>query len=79
MQGDTTKIVSPDAGGVYRAKRFREALGGLGIDAGMAMIVKQRVKAGEIGKMDLVGSVDGCDVIIVSVIFKKKKKKERQP
>jgi hypothetical protein len=32
--------VSPDAGGVYRAKRFRESLGKLGVDAGMAMIVK---------------------------------------
>ena len=29
------------------------------------MIVKQRVKPGEIGQMDLVGSVDGCDAIIV--------------
>ncbi len=29
------------------------------------MIVKQRAKANEIDKMDLVGSVDGCDAIIV--------------
>lgn len=28
------------------------------------MIVKQRAKANEIDKMDLVGSVDGCDAII---------------
>jgi ribose-phosphate pyrophosphokinase len=29
------------------------------------MIIKQRVKAGEIDRMDLVGSVSGCDAIIV--------------
>jgi len=35
------------------------------VDCGLAMIVKQRVKAGEIDRMDLVGSVSGCDAIIV--------------
>lgn len=35
------------------------------MDCSLAMIVKQRAKANEIEKMDLVGSVDGCDVIIV--------------
>ena len=29
------------------------------------MIVKQRAKANEIERMDLVGSVEGCDAIIV--------------
>lgn len=59
-------IVSPDAGGVYRAKQFREALKKKHeVDCGLAMIVKQRAKANEIERMDLVGSVDGCDVIIV--------------
>jgi len=28
------------------------------------MIIKQRVKAGAIERMDLVGTVDGCDAII---------------
>lgn len=32
---------------------------------GLAMIIKQRVKAGSIERMDLVGSVDDSDVIIV--------------
>ena len=36
-------IVSPDAGGVARAKRFREALCRHGINAGLAMIIKQRL------------------------------------
>ena len=42
-------IVSPDAGGVYRAKKFREGLASkYDIDAGLAMIVKQRAKANEV-------------------------------
>jgi ribose-phosphate pyrophosphokinase len=49
-----------------RAKQFREALSKKHeVDCGLAMIVKQRAKANEIEKMDLVGSVDGCDAIIV--------------
>lgn len=48
-----------------RAKQFKEALARKhDMDCGLAMIVKQRVKANEIEKMDLVGSVEGCDVII---------------
>lgn len=42
-------VVSPDAGGVYRAKQFREGLASkFDIDAGLAMIVKQRAKANEV-------------------------------
>ena len=41
-------VVSPDAGGVYRAKKFREGLAyRYGLDAGLAMIIKQRAKANE--------------------------------
>eukprot|EP00602_Paraphysomonas_sp_CaronLab_P003451 CAMPEP_0185025412 /NCGR_PEP_ID=MMETSP1103-20130426/8380_1 /TAXON_ID=36769 /ORGANISM="Paraphysomonas bandaiensis, Strain Caron Lab Isolate" /LENGTH=401 /DNA_ID=CAMNT_0027558609 /DNA_START=85 /DNA_END=1290 /DNA_ORIENTATION=+ len=59
-------IVSPDAGGVYRAKKFRESLMKKhDMEPGLAMIVKQRGKPGEIEKMDLVGSVADCDAIIV--------------
>lgn len=59
-------IVSPDAGGVYRAKQFREALSKKHeVDCSLAMIVKQRAKANEIDRMDLVGNVEGCDCIIV--------------
>jgi ribose-phosphate pyrophosphokinase len=65
LKGSTTKVVSPDAGGVYRAKRFRDGLKKHGVDAGLAMIIKQRLQANQVGKMDLVGTVDGCDVIIV--------------
>lgn len=58
-------IVSPDAGGVYRAKKFQSFLSTPESAPGLAMIIKQRVEAGKIEKMDLVGNVSGCDVIIV--------------
>lgn len=59
-------VVSPDAGGVYRAKQFREGLNhNTHLDAGLAMIIKQRPKAGQVERMDLVGSVEGSDVVIV--------------
>ena len=59
-------IVSPDAGGVYRAKKFREGLAQkYDIEAGLAMIVKQRSRANEVDKMDLVGEVQDSDVMIV--------------
>ncbi|MES1916090.1 MAG: hypothetical protein MHM6MM_007941 [Cercozoa sp. M6MM] len=65
LEGNRTVIVSPDAGGVHRAKKFRDGLKTAGIDAGLAMIIKQRARANMIESMDLVGDVDGCDVIIV--------------
>uniref|UniRef100_A0A8C9GGL6 ribose-phosphate diphosphokinase n=1 Tax=Piliocolobus tephrosceles TaxID=591936 RepID=A0A8C9GGL6_9PRIM len=59
-------IVSPDAGGVYRARKFQDGLDHRGIrDCGIAMLIKQRTKPNEIEKMDLVGSVNDSDVIIV--------------
>merc|ERR1719384_2154513 len=65
LKKDNTVVVSPDAGGVYRAKRFRDGLKGVGIDASLAMIVKQRERANQIAQMDLVGDVQDCDCIIV--------------
>jgi len=60
-------IVSPDAGGVYRAKKFKEGLESKYDmkDLGLAMIVKQRARAGSVDQMDLVGDVKDCDCIIV--------------
>ena len=58
-------VISPDAGGVYRAKKFQSFYNSESNTAGLAMIIKQRVEAGKIEKMDLVGSVDGCDCIII--------------
>lgn len=65
LQPTKTVVVSPDAGGVYRAKRFRDGLKSVGIEAGLAMIVKQRERANQIAQMDLVGDVTDCDCIIV--------------
>lgn len=63
---ETPCVVSPDAGGVYRAKKFRDDLQRLtDSDIPMAMIVKQREKANAVSRMDLVGSVEGKDCILV--------------
>ncbi|KAL3784504.1 hypothetical protein ACHAWO_003210 [Cyclotella atomus] len=60
-------IVSPDAGGVYRAKKFKEGLAYKygWEDIGIAMIIKQRARAGSVDQMDLVGDVNDSDCIIV--------------
>eukprot|EP00921_Rhytidocystis_pertsovi_P007069 GHVQ01011906.1.p1 GENE.GHVQ01011906.1~~GHVQ01011906.1.p1 ORF type:complete len:647 (+),score=130.07 GHVQ01011906.1:754-2694(+) len=59
-------VVSPDAGGVYRARKFQEGLIARGHeDSGIAMLIKQRARANEIERMDLVGTVEGSDVVIV--------------
>jgi ribose-phosphate pyrophosphokinase len=52
--------VSPDAGGVGRANRFRERLG-----AGLAIISKQRPEPDVAEVIDMVGDVDGKIAIIV--------------
>jgi ribose-phosphate pyrophosphokinase len=58
-------VVSPDAGGVAIAKEFRKTLVANGHEnAGLAMMIKQRVKANEIDRMDLVGTVSDSDCII---------------
>lgn len=63
-------VVSPDAGGVYRAKSFAEILSNkTHSNVGLTMIVKQRIKANEIAKMELVGSVKGHDCIIIDDII----------
>ena len=61
-------IVSPDAGGVERAKVFIEGLSALGIPAQLAIIIKQRAGAGVIDKMSLIGDVAGRDAIVVDDI-----------
>ncbi len=65
---DHPVIVSPDAGGVDRAKVFIEGLASFGISAELAIIVKQRAGAGVIGQMRLIGDVAGRDVVIVDDI-----------
>lgn len=62
---DNLVVVSPDAGGVERAKFFREQLAKQGVDSELAIFIKQREKAGKIDRVDLVGSVKDKNVIIV--------------
>ncbi len=61
-------IVSPDAGGVERAKSFIDGLRDIGIQSRLAMMVKQRADAGVIESMHLVGKVRDSDVVIVDDI-----------
>lgn len=58
-------VVSPDAGGVSRAKQFMDKLTRFGVDSRMAIIIKQRAGAGVVASMNLVGEVENADVIIV--------------
>jgi ribose-phosphate pyrophosphokinase len=61
-------IVSPDAGGAERARKLQTLLTNYGVNAGYAMIVKERAGAGIIEKMDLLGDVTGKDAIIIDDI-----------
>jgi len=61
-------IISPDAGGVARAKKFRDTLAIYGVKADLAIIIKQRAAAGVIESANLIGDVKGRDVIIVDDI-----------
>lgn len=65
---DNAVVVSPDAGGVQRASKFRDNLAKYGVQAQMAMISKQRAGAGIINSMDLIGDVTNADAIIIDDI-----------
>lgn len=58
-------VISPDAGGVERANQFIYELVKQGISSDMAVISKQREKAGVVGSMHLIGDVHDADAIIV--------------
>lgn len=58
-------IVSPDAGGVERANKLIEALKKRDVNAKLAIISKERAKAGVVASMNLIGEVKGSDTIIV--------------
>lgn len=53
-------IVSPDAGGVARARAYAKR-----IDAGLAIIDKRRATANEVAEMNVVGEVSGKIAVIV--------------
>lgn len=56
---ETLTVVSPDVGGVVRARSLAKRL-----DAGLAIIDKRREKAGESEVMNIVGKVKGRDCIL---------------
>ena len=57
--------MSPDAGGVARAKAFQKKLLQHGYkDTTLAMIIKQRSGPGKVASMHLIGDVRGRDIII---------------
>jgi ribose-phosphate pyrophosphokinase len=60
IEGQDVVIVSPDAGGVQRARAY-----GKKIDAPIAMIDKRRERANEVAEMNIIGDVAGRFAIIV--------------
>lgn len=55
-----TVVVSPDIGGLKMASAYAEALG-----AGLAIVAKERKSATETEALNLIGEVDGQDVLLV--------------
>jgi ribose-phosphate pyrophosphokinase len=62
--GESTVVVSPDAGGVERARAFSKRLG-----AGLAIIDKRRAAANVSEVMNIVGDVKGKKAVIVDDII----------
>lgn len=62
---DKLVVVSPDAGGVARARNFQESLINRGFEVEFAMIAKQRAGAGKIAKMDIIGDIHDKNCIIL--------------
>lgn len=60
-KGDNLIVVSPDVGGVVRARALAKRLD----DADLAIIDKRRPKANESQVMNIIGDVNGKDCIIV--------------
>ncbi len=63
---DTDNIIfaSPDAGGTRRANAYAKALG-----TGFVICYKQRNKPNEVGSIQLIGDVEGKDVILLDDII----------
>ena len=60
---NNTTVVSPDAGGVVRARALAKR-----IDAPLAIVDKRRERAGESEVMNIIGDVDGRNCIMVDDI-----------
>jgi ribose-phosphate pyrophosphokinase len=64
VKGDPVAVVSPDAGGVERARAFAKRL-----DASLAIIDKRRVRANQVDEMRIIGDVTGRVAVIVDDII----------
>lgn len=62
LDGDLV-VVSPDVGGMKMAHSYAKAL-----KAPLAIVSKNRVSATEVEAMDLIGQVEGCNVLMVDDI-----------
>ncbi len=60
LDHDQISVVSPDAGGVERARAFAKRL-----DASLAIIDKRRARANEVAEMNIVGDVRGRTAVLV--------------
>jgi ribose-phosphate pyrophosphokinase len=60
LEGRRVSVVSPDAGGVERARAFARRL-----NANLAIIDKRRPRASEVAEMQLVGEVRDCSALLV--------------
>jgi len=57
---DSLTVVSPDVGGVKMARAYSDALG-----ARLAIVAKHRVSATEVEAMQVIGDVEGRDVVLI--------------
>lgn len=62
LDGDLV-VVSPDVGGMKMAHAYSKVLG-----SPLAIVAKNRLSATEVEAMDLIGEVDGCNVLLVDDI-----------
>ncbi|MFN0115136.1 MAG: ribose-phosphate pyrophosphokinase [Paracoccaceae bacterium] len=60
---DKVTVVSPDVGGVARARELAQRIG-----SGLAIVDKRRVRAGEVAEMTIIGDVSGQVCLIVDDI-----------
>jgi len=64
VDGEAVTVVSPDAGGVERARAFAKRL-----NANLAIIDKRRAAANEVAEMKIIGEVTGRVAVIVDDII----------
>ncbi|MBI2962500.1 MAG: ribose-phosphate pyrophosphokinase [Deltaproteobacteria bacterium] len=64
VAGDKVAVISPDAGGVERARAFAKRL-----NASLAIIDKRRPSPNEVAEMHIIGEVDGrCAILVDDIV-----------